>query len=164
MITLSLNAINKRAPYKVVMTDGDYDFVTAEGIRYSASFIEDVPLGECDTYQFGFRKKDNTHTSYDAQVKNTLLAIISQFFIENRNVLLYICDTSDGREAKRNRLFIRWFEEFADPAHFTMRAANAIVEDQGFYAAIIVENSNPKLDAIIADFNRSAETLTAGKP
>lgn len=164
MMTLSLDAINKVSPYEVVMTDGDYDFVTAQGVRYSASFLEDVPLGNCETYQFGFRKKEEYHTNYDARVKATLLAIIRQFFIENKNVLLYICDTSDGREAKRNRLFIRWFEEFANPNSFTMRSASAVIEGQGFYAAIIVENSNPKLEAIVADFNRSAETLTAGKP
>lgn len=164
MISLSLDAINSHSPYKVVISNGDYDFVTIDGIRYSASFLEDVPLGECETYQFGFRKKDDEHTNYDVNVKLTLLAIINQFFIENENVLLYICDTSDGRESKRNRLFLRWFKEFATPEHFTMRSANAIVEGQGFYAAIIVENSNPKLEAIINDFNRTAESLTAGKP
>ena len=164
MITLSIEAINAVSPYKVSLNHGDYDFVTADGIRYSASFLEDVPLGECDTYQFGFRKKEDIHATFDANVKATLLAIINQFFIENVNVLLYICDTSDGREAKRNRLFLRWFEEFANPERFTMRAASAIIEDQGFYAAIIVEISNPQLEAIISDFNRSAESLTAGKP
>ena len=164
MITLSLDAINQVSPYKVVMTDGDYDFVTSEGVRYSASFLEDIPMGGCDTYQFGFRRKDDQHTNYDTNVKTTLLAIIKQFFIENQNVLLYICDTSDGREAKRNRLFVRWFEEFANPVQFTMCTASAIVENQGFYAAIIVENCNPKLEAIINDFNHSAESLTTGKP
>lgn len=164
MTKLSLDAINKLSPYKVIITDGDYEFVTADGVRYSASFLEDTPMGGCETYQFGFRKKEDSHVSYDSNVKETLLTIIKQFFIENDNVLLYICDTSDGREAKRNRLFIRWFEEFANPAQFTMRAASAVVEGQGFYAAIIVENSNPRLEAILADFNRSAESLTAGKP
>lgn len=79
-------------------------------------------------------------------------------------MLLYICDTSDGREAKRNRLFIRWFEEFATPERFTMRTANATVEGQGFYAAIIVENSNPLLEAVVFDFNQTAELLTNEKP
>lgn len=164
MINLSLEAINSNSPYKVVMSNGDYDFVTVDGIRYSASFLEDVPLGGCDTFQFGFRKKEDAHANYDANVKATLLAIINQFFAENEDVLLYICDTSDGREAKRNRLFLRWFEEFANPELFTIRSASATIEGQGFYAAIIVENSNPKLEAIISDFNRSAESLTAGKP
>ena len=48
MITLSLDAINQVSPYKVVMTDGDYDFVTSEGVRYSASFLEDIIVENCN--------------------------------------------------------------------------------------------------------------------
>ena len=102
--------------------------------------------------------RDTTH------IKDTLIAIIEQFFAENANVLLYICDTSDGREEKRNRLFVRWFEEFATPDRFTMKTANATVEGQGFYAAIIVENTNPMLEAIVGDFKQTAESLTGEKP
>ena len=78
--------------------------------------------------------------------------------------MLYICDTSDGREANRNRLSVKWFEEFATPERFTMKTANTTVEGQGFYAAIIVENSNPMLEAIVIDFNQTAESLTEEKP
>lgn len=97
-------------------------------------------------------------------MRDTLITIIEQFFAENDNVLLYICDTSDGREEKRNRLFIRWFEEFATPERYTLKTANAIVEGQGFYAAIIVENSNPMLESIISDFIQTEESLTGDKP
>jgi hypothetical protein len=37
--------------------------------------------------------------------------------------MLYICDTSDSREAARNRLFIRWFKQSAEPNRFTIRSA-----------------------------------------
>ena len=164
MIKITLEDINQKSPYKIILNNGDFDFVTESGTRYSVSFLEDVPLGGCDTYQFGFRKREDTHSGYDAHVKDTLIAIIEQFFIENDDVLLYICDTSDGREEKRNRLFVRWFEEFATPERFTMKTANAIVEGQGFYAAIIVENSNPKLEDIVNDFKQTAESLTGEKP
>ena len=80
------------------------------------------------------------------------------------NVLLYICDTSDGREAKRNRLFLNWFYKNAEPNRFTIRTANTTVEGEGFYTAIIVENRNPLLEAVIADFEMTAEALTTGKP
>ena len=112
----------------------------------------------------GFESERITHSGYDAHVKDALIAIIEQFFAENANVLLYICDTSDGREEKRNRLFVRWFEEFATPNRFTMKTANATVEGQGFYAAIIVENTNPMLEAIVCDFKETAESLTGEKP
>ena len=38
------------------------------------------------------------------------------------------------------------------------------VEGKGFYAAIIVENRNPLLETIIADFESTALALTEGKP
>lgn len=40
----------------------------------------------------------------------------------------------------------------------------ATIEGKGFYAAIIVENRNPKLDLIVADFESTAQVLTADKP
>lgn len=164
MIKITIEDINRKSPYKIILNNGDLDFTTDSGTKYSVSFLEDVPLGGCETYQFGFRKREDTHLGYDAHVKDTLIAIIEQFFAENANVLLYICDTSDGREEKRNRLFLRWFEEFAIPDRFTMKTANATIEEQGFYAAIIVENTNPMLEAIICDFKQTAESLTSEKP
>ena len=78
-------------------------------------------------------------------------------------MLLYICDTSDSREAARNRLFLRWFEETADPERFTIKTASATIEGQGIYAAIIVENRNPLTKAIIDDFEQTAQMLTEDK-
>ncbi len=164
MIKITLEDINQKSPYEITLNNGDFDFTIDTGTRYSVSFLEDVPLGGCDTYQFGFRKREDSHSGYDVKVRNTLIAIIEQFFAENDNVLLYICDTSDGREAKRNRLFIRWFEDFANPERFTLKTANATVEGQGFYAAIIVENCNPMLEAIVSDFKQTEESLTGEKP
>jgi len=37
-------------------------------------------------------------------------------------------------------------------------------KERGFYAAIIVENRNPLLENIIADFEMTAQVLTGGKP
>ena len=78
--------------------------------------------------------------------------------------MLYLCDDKDGREAKRNRLFLSWFNKYADPERFIIRTASAIIEGKGFYAAIIVENRNPKVQAIIDDFEQVAKALTSDKP
>lgn len=57
-----------------------------------------------------------------------------------------------------------WFKKNADPNRFTIRTASAVVEGKGFYAAIIVENRNPLLETIVADFEMTAQALTTGKP
>ena len=88
MIKITLEDINRKSPYEITLNNGDFDFTTDSGTRYSVSFLEDVPLGGCDTYQFGFRKREDTHSGYDARVKDALIAIIEQFFADNANVLL----------------------------------------------------------------------------
>ena len=73
--------------------------------------------------------------------------------------MLYICDTSDGREAARNRLFISWFEKDATPGRFTIKTAKANIEGEVLYTAIIVENSHPNIKKILQDFNEQKEAL-----
>jgi hypothetical protein len=165
MKPLSLDHINERSPYYVMLSPKEnYIFETERGIHYSISFEEETPIGGCDSYQFIIEKIDKVRSSHDAKVEQTVLAILDVFFEEHLDVLLYMCDDSDGREANRNRLFLSWFKKHAAPERFTIRAASAIVEGKGFYAAIIVENRNPLLETIIADFESTAEALTAGKP
>lgn len=142
-------------------TDGkQFSFVTRHGLHYEIRFFEEQPIGGCETWQFSFAKAEDTPAAEDPYVRFTLFAVIDEFFTENDNVMLYICDTSDSREAARNRLFIRWFKQSAEPGRFTIRTANATIEGQGFYAAIIVENRNPLLTDITADFDQTAVALT----
>ena len=51
-------------------------------------------------------------------------------------------------------------KQSAQPDRFTIRSASTTIEGQGFYAAIIVENRNPLLTNITADFDKTAVTLT----
>ena len=161
MIFFSLPRILNQSPYEIILSEGDFLFQTDKGIRYEISFNkEDIVLGECETYQFIIRKLDEVNSKYDPKVKDTIFSIINEFFLSNQQILLYICDTSDGKEKSRNRLFLQWFEKYAQKGKFTIKTANAIVEDETIYTAIIVENTNPKLQAIIEDFEQTAKSLT----
>ena len=160
MKQFSLDRINSKAPYEVSALGKQFVFVTNYGLHYEVRFFEESPIGGCETWQFSFAKAEDTPTPEDPYVRFTLFAIIDEFFIENEDVLLYICDTSDSREAARNRLFIRWFKQSAQPDRFTIRSASSTIEGQGFYAAIIVENRNPRLIDVTADFDQTAVSLT----
>lgn len=166
MIHLSIDRINEKSNYLVVLTPyGEFNFLTDLGIKYTVCFEAEQPLGGCETYQFIIRRKQtNTHPPHDPKVRQTILTIIQEFFAEHTNVLLYMCDDSDGREANRHRLFLNWFQMNTDHDRFTIRTAHAVIEDKGFYAAIIVENRNPMLNDIIDDFEATAKALTEGKP
>lgn len=160
MISLSLNRINAKSPCFVTEEQGGYQFETDSGVIYRIRFIDEMPIGGCETYQFAISKITSSKSGFDPDVRATVFIIIDEFFAEYQNVLLYICDTSDGREEVRNRLFIHWFTIAASPNRFTIRTANAQVEGEGIYAAIIVENSNPRLSQITEDFDSTAAALT----
>ena len=49
MIKITLEDINRKSPYEITLNNGDFDFTTDTGTKYSVSFLEDVPLGGCDT-------------------------------------------------------------------------------------------------------------------
>lgn len=160
MRQFQLDHINKIAPYEVKVEGKQYVFETIHGLRYEVRFFEEQPIGGCETWQFSFAKANSESAPEDPYVRFTLFAIIDEFFLENEDVLLYVCDTSDNRETARNRLFIRWFKQSAQPNRFTIRSASTTIEGQGFYAAIIVENRNPLLTDITAEFDRTAASLT----
>ena len=160
MKQLNIDRINAKAPYKVSEDGKQLVFETRHGLHYEIRFFEEQPIGGCETWQFSFAKAEDMATPEDPYVRFTLFAVIDEFFTDNDNVMLYICDTSDSREAARNRLFIRWFKHSAEPDRFTIRSASTTIEGQGFFAAIIVENRNPLLTDITADFDQTAVSLT----
>ncbi len=161
MIYFSLPRILSASPYEILLSEGDFLFQTEKGVRYEISFNkEDIIFGGCETYQFIIRKLDDNRSSYDPKVKDTILSVINEFFHANQKILLYICDTADGKEGSRNRLFLNWFERNAEEGRFTIMTANATVEDENIYAAIIVRNDHPNINEIISDFNKTAELLT----
>lgn len=160
MIKLSLEHINAKSPYEVREKGGSYEFRTEGGILYRIRFLEENPIGGCDTYQFAISKIDNVRSSHDPNISAITFIIIDEFFSEYENVLLYYCDSADHREAGRNRLFIRWFEKAANPNRFTIRTTHVSIEGQELYVAIIVENRNSRLKAITNEFDTTVAALT----
>lgn len=164
MIDFSLNRILEDSPYGITLSGTGFIFKTDYGIHYRVSFDkEDIVLGNCETYQLILQNVENVRMPHDPKVELTVLAIIYEFFRSNQHVLLYICDTSDGKESSRNRLFLYWFEKHAEPNRFTICTAHAQIEDEVVYAAIIVDNRNPKVNEITADFEKTS-SLLADKP
>ncbi len=165
MIRFSLKRILENAPYDLTLSDNNFVFQTDLGIHYMVSFSkEDIVLGGCATYQLIIRKIEEEKSPHDPKVEATILAIVREFFRSNLEIMLYLCDTSDGREKYRNRLFLTWFDRNVEKNHFTICKAHATVEGEGLFLCIIVDNRNPKLKDITDDFEEKAALLTEGKP
>lgn len=158
--SLSTENINKTSPYKVEkVNDHAFVFHTIANIVYYISFKEDMEIAGLYSYQFIIERKSEK-LGYDVGVRESIIAIIREFFAQNNDILLYICDTSDGREAIRNRLFIRWFKETDCDNVFEIKTADAIVEGESMFFAIIYKKSNPRYTEISNEFDEACACLT----
>ena len=95
------------------------------------------------------------------KVRDTIIAIVDEFFRNNNSTLLYICETGDSKQSMRSRLFEYWFSTYNRKALFTM-ISSSIVDEEGVvnFATIILRNDNPNLSEIIAEFTESIQLLS----
>lgn len=131
MNALLIENINKTAPYEVTLSkDGiAYDFFTHYGVHYSITFLYEDTLLEEETYQFIIANINNKKSPNNNRVKDTILAIVEEFFRQNNTVLLYICEAGDEKQSMRNRLFERWFTAYGRRALFTCLSSSIVDED-----------------------------------
>ena len=106
MNTLSLSSINSNSPYEV-RTRGDetYSFITDSSIEIFVSFEKDDILQSGLSYQFGISNPKGSKSPRDSKVRDTILAIVQEFFEKNQAGLLYICETGDGMQKMSKVVF-----------------------------------------------------------
>lgn len=161
-MTLSVESINNNSPYKVdyatnkafVIFSTDYDVHYLVGFEY-----DDTSFG-FDAYQLVVINSDNKKSPKDSKVRKTIIAIVEDFFSNNENVLLYICETGDSKQAMRSRLFQYWFSSYINKSLFTFVSASVTDEDGVVnHAAIILRSDNPMMPYIISEFSQTINLL-----
>ena len=109
----------------------------------------------------GFKvNKNKKHSPNDNILKLTLIKIVENFFQKNKNILLYICETGDGKQAARSKLFINWFRKYENSSLFYFKTTEIISEGEKNYAAIILRKDNPELDTITHEFDELINVLS----
>ena len=161
MNPLDIDAINRVSPYMVSLAaTNEYRFQTQTGTIYHVGFIPDDNIKSCESYQFFISRETIHHPQKDDYVKECVLAVLDEFFNQNTSVILYICETSDGKEAARDRLFVQWYCNYHDSQQFTLKTAHVEADGVGMYTAIIIRNDNPSLQLICKEFDDLATLLT----
>lgn len=84
------------------------------------------------------------------------MLIIENFFNMNEAALLYICESGDGKQYMRSRLFEYWFSSYQMKDKFILMPVS--IEDmEGIdnFAALIIRKDNPNIIDIVADFSNT---------
>lgn len=164
MITpLSIDIINSKTPYKVAMGEStnSYCFTTDYNIDYSIDFVEDDLISADESYQLIIANLNNKKAPKDYKIKDTVLAIVEEFFSKNASTLLYICETGDRKQSMRSRLFEYWFATYKHKTIYTI-LSSSIIDEEGVinYATLIIRNDNPKLVQVVSEFSESIRLLS----
>ena len=74
---------------------------------------------------------------------------------------LYICETGDGRQMARGRLFAYWFESSSQRRLYTTMTST-LVDEEGIEntATLIIRNDNPDMNKLIAEFTQTVTYLS----
>ena len=162
MNRLDIKLVNGQAPYKVEESDEEnfFEFFTEHDVHYSVGFMLDDCLMQNEAYHLIIVNVDNQPSPNDRKVKDTILSVVAEFFDKNNTTLLYICDTGDGKQRLRSRLFERWFSAYSKKALYTS-VTSSVVDEDGItnYATIILRNDNPRLVEVIAEFTSTISFL-----
>lgn len=155
MVRLNTDRINETSPYQVKGTDkpGVLEFYTDHGVHYLVDFILDDLIMSSTVYQFGIANINNVPSPRDEKVRETIITIIQNFFEENVKALLYICETGDGKQSMRNRLFRSWFEKSGIREEIALLSAS-IPDEEGImnYATLMVPILSNDFEAVTKEF------------
>ena len=89
----------------------------------------------------------------DKRTAPTIFAIFQDFFLPKTYIVVFICDSSDGRAEARNRKFDLWFRANVTPADLLKKLDRGVLDgDQIIYLSLILSRLNPNADKIVAVF------------
>lgn len=165
MITrrLSLSSINKTAPYQV-WTENGYTFLfrTGDGVTYEIGFVEDCMISDDgDVSQLIISVVNGDASHRDSKIQDTVTAILEEYFKTDYSTLVYICDTNDGRQSFRQRLFSIWFHSYSEKDRFFHEYKELIIDGIGYYMAILSRKDNPLLPDRLAAFESVFKQISA---
>ena len=154
MIFIPADKINLRAPYRVKQVDDSvFAFTTKHGISYTASFVADVSFFDEGVYQFFLTKTSAKKGRKDDDISETVKVIIEEFFAHEEAVMLYICDTADGRQASRDRLFRAWFYSFEESGSFTLHTEGMMIDNVRYLSSILLRKDHPLYLQVLGAFH-----------
>jgi len=164
-----------QAPYNYSFNNnsGTYQFITKSNIIYSIAFVEDNTLNSVSSsdmkfenmYHIIIEKLTDKLEPFDFQVFLTIDLVISDFFKNIKNTLIYICSDDKDKDTKRFNTFNRWYENSKHKGYIT-KVDNVIKFEETtsvIYTSLLYHNNNPNATHILETFNEIEEVLNSQK-
>lgn len=102
MKDLNLTRLNTSSPYSFWRDGEIYYLKTDFDIVYAVSFDQETVRGY-DTYWFNLANTSDKPSPNDKKLMLSIISVIEEFFNNNPDILLYICDTANGQQAQERQ-------------------------------------------------------------
>jgi hypothetical protein len=138
--------------------NNSFIFRTDTGIQYEIKFVPSGYLFEEGhpardfTFEYIIAVLENNTGKtppLDRRIPLTLALIFQDFFQEHRNVGVYICDSSDDKQAIRFRKFNIWFYHFKGTLFNKLDFPVKDKDDTFIYTSLIMRNDNPNYQVVV---------------
>lgn len=161
---------NQRNLYKYTFVGGEFNsyfFTTTDDVTYEIKFVPATDLFNAysdlgaEVFEMVISVADNPtggRLPADPLSAPTIFAVFEDFFLPKRYAIVFICDSSDGRERARYRKFGLWFYNKTvstdDLAKFDRIAIDG---DSVIYLSLIMSRRHPQLTRIVDIFMQLGE-------
>ncbi len=145
-----------------------YNFTTKNDIEYKIVFIIDETLDVAsevhieNIYQIIIEKITAKIEPFDVLVSKTIENIISTFFANVQNSLIYVCSENDEKAESRFNVFNRWYRN--STLESITKVDNIInCESEGniytIYTSLLYHNENPNVHNILEAYHKIENIL-----
>jgi hypothetical protein len=143
--------------YKIVIVNNNYfEFTTVAGIKYACYFLSYAEYfknyKEVADNIFSFNvevlESKRKNIAADERTGFTIVEIVKHFLVSLESAVVYVCDTSDGKELLRKRKFDQWFRKYDDGTIIKVDG-HITAPDLNIHNAILIHKDNPKKNRFI---------------
>ncbi len=145
-----------------------YNFITKNNIEYKIVFIVDETLDIVseihieNIYQIVIEKITDGIEPLDVSVSKTIQDIVTAFFKNIENALIYVCSQDDEKAETRFNVFNRWYKKSVIES--VTKVDNIInCESKGsiytIYTSLLYQNNNPNIKYILEAYQKIEEVL-----
>lgn len=147
---------------------GSYLFKTVNGLIYVCRFqnctrhlspvlgIYDIEICEFDFACYAADDSSFISNKFDRNIFATISHLLLKFFENELRVMIYVCDTSDGRHKERHRLFRNWFNGLNKPRCFNRIPIEIETENSDIifevHGSVLTRQDFPHMDVLKKEF------------
>jgi len=162
--------------YNYVFDDinSTYQFTTKNNISYRVAFVKDEAFSMIssreidDVFQLVVDKTIDLKEPLDLLVSKTIEHIISSFFRNTSNSLIYVCSGESDTALKRHKVFDRWYSRSLNKKNIVkfdtvIRIENLVIGNYEVYTSYLIHRENNNYNDLSKLFFQLEDVLNSTK-